>query len=214
MPIISVVIATHPVLGRDEVDRSLDCWMQTAREEVEVITSESDEPYAVNVNAGLALAEGDLVVVADSDVLALPGWCTEIRERSEAGDVGIISFTPSPACDWAFGIRRDVLDKTGLFDVGLVDGYEAHDLFLRCALLGRRRSLCSRVLALQEGGSTRTLTATAADGEVRLKQILQNRAFMAEKWPGIDIDAVMTSSWVARERVSLANWRANRLDRS
>jgi len=203
---ISVVIPSLP----DYDDLNADVirsFKETGVEDVEYVLQVGNVPYAINVNAGLRKARGDIVLISNNDVTALQGWDTWLVHACSKKD-GIVAMSPRYDCGWAFGGHRDVIDRIGMMDEKLVNSYDDYDYFIRAALLGYRRKKAPKYYLVHEGGHT--IDAVWGKFEEqrddRINQSLRNRDYMLAKWPGIDIDNVPSMRWAICSTAIMQQW--------
>jgi GT2 family glycosyltransferase len=58
--------------------------------QVRVLPNDANLGFAAAVNQGLRAARGDVLVLLNNDVVAVPGWLDELRNRLEDGSVGLL----------------------------------------------------------------------------------------------------------------------------
>jgi hypothetical protein len=208
---ISVVIPSLP--GYEELnDRTVRGFRDTAPDDIlEIKLCIGDHPFAVNVNAGLKGANGEIILVSNNDVTPLEGWAEYLHSR--ALTPGIISMTPRADCGWAFAMTRSTFQDIGYMDEHLINSYDDYDYFIRAALLGYPRLLADRVYLLHEGEHTlsRVWGRNEAQSPVRLSTCRMNREYMLKKWPGLDFDAVAFSHWATHGVEIMREWKNRNL---
>jgi len=116
-------------------------------------------------NLGLAVADGDLIVFIDNDVVVHPGWLSKLITESQNANVGIIGYIPTDesyklqyprsadglidvyeiagAC---LGVTREAFDRTGFFDKNLRFVNDDTDYCFRTYLNGFRVTLIPELI--------------------------------------------------------------------
>lgn len=202
----TVIVPSLP--GSDVLNKSVkESIKHTQTSKVRLLLIEKQQSFAKNVNEGLRQLDRDEdVLVLNNDVILLPGWQGWLEQTSP---LGLKALTPRPDCGWGFFIPAPVRRVVGFLDDNLENSYEDYDYFIRCALHGFPRIMANQILAVHMGG--RTLNQIWGDvyeqRPVRLETCRKNRAYMQEKWPGVDVDAVPTLRWTLDSLKIMKRWR-------
>lgn len=123
-----MISAIVPCLWANEelFDMTVKC-LRGIKEVDELIVINRNRSYAGNVNAGLKIAEGDIIIVANNDIEFYPGWLHHITWPLEEYDICSIMTSDQ---GWEtkdeleegakfgslFAMKRKVYDTIGGFD--------------------------------------------------------------------------------------------------
>jgi GT2 family glycosyltransferase len=192
---VSIVIPSLP--GYGELNKECaESYESTAFGAIEIIIIEAPVPFAMNVNEGVRRSKGDIILVANNDTTALPGWYTHLVNHA---DKGIVSFSPKAECGWLFGASKKIFDEIGEFDEVFENSYEDRDFFIRAALKGYRIILAPCYYAVHTGG--KTINQVWGDykkpTKKRLDACYRNRQHIQRKYPGLDVDHLINSKYFA-----------------
>ncbi|MEJ2212434.1 MAG: glycosyltransferase family 2 protein, partial [Anaerolineae bacterium] len=89
--------------------------------EVRLLRQRVNLGFAGGVNAGLAAARGDLLILLNQDCIVQPGWLAALSQAMEAApDLGVAGCTLSRP---AMSISRRAMEAIGPFDEGFYPGY-------------------------------------------------------------------------------------------
>ena len=195
---ISLIIPS--LLGYKELNKKcIDSFNETFKgDSLEVILIEKDQSFAKNVNEGLKKSSGEILLISNNDVTALPGWSEYLITSVTTRHPGFFAFSPNPHCGWMFAMTRAVFEEVGYLDDNLINSYEDYDLFIRGALKGYTRLLADKHYAVHVGGHTLNEVWGHNDEQrpARLQQCHANRNYMIVKWPDVVIDEVPYISWI------------------
>lgn len=124
---ISLIIPAYHA-DKELYDTTVKCLNSVWNHEVQLILIADNQPYTVNVNAGLRAASGDVVVVGNNDLVFHEGWLTRLLPLLDAGydiatcwtsdqDVKLEEDVESNAKFGSlFAMKRDVYETLGGFD--------------------------------------------------------------------------------------------------
>ena len=136
------------------------------------IHSRVNRGIAFSRNLGMALAEGDLMVLIDNDVTVHPGWLAGLIENAQKSNIGMIGYIPtdqsyrlqfprsadglidvyehSAAC---IGITREAFNRVGYFDTKLRTAADDTDYCFRVFLSGLRVAIIPEIIRHDPGGT-------------------------------------------------------------
>ena len=116
-----------------------------------IIKHEVNTGFTKSVNDGIKKAKGDILVIANDDIVFVPGWEKALLDPLQDPTIGVCSLPtndeelsgPKGLLDnqkfgsiWA--TRRDVIDKVGLLDETMPNYFQDTDMYKRVKNAGYR----------------------------------------------------------------------------
>lgn len=130
--------------------------------------------YVAAASAGMAVAQGDVVIVGNSDIIFFPQWMTHLLQPLREGcDISTIRTTEPDGWETSdrmeiearfgclFAISRGALDLLGGFDARFVHFFADTDLRRRALNLGIKIAKNHRGLVAHKGSATYSRLASS-----------------------------------------------------